>query len=112
TDTAGGIATFSARGPQRGNQALKVDIAAPGVGLRSAATATGIDAVAISGTAAAAAQVGGAAALLRQLHSGWVPAQIKAALTDTATPINAPPSLAGGGQLNLAGLDTVSLLAH
>jgi hypothetical protein len=56
--------------------------------------------------------VGGAAALLRQLHSTWTPAQIKAALIDTATPINAPPSLAGGGQLNIAGLDDLNLLAY
>ena len=112
TDASGGIPTFSAHGPQRGNHALKVDIAAPGVNLRSAATGAGTEAAAISGTAAAAAQVGGAAALLRQLHSGWTPAQIKAALIDTATPINAPPSLVGGGQLNLADLDNVSLLAY
>jgi hypothetical protein len=111
-DTNGGVATFSARGPQRGNHTLKVDIVAPGVGVRSAAVGTGTDAAAISGTAAAAAQVGGAAALLHQLHSGWTPAQIKAALIDTATPINAPPSLAGAGQLNLAGLDDVSLLGY
>jgi hypothetical protein len=112
TDASGGIAAFSAGGPQRGNHALKVDLAAPGVNVRSAAAASGANAAAISGTAAAAAQVGGAAALLRQLHNGWTPAQIKAALIDTATPIHAPPSLAGGGQLNLAGLDNVSLLAY
>jgi hypothetical protein len=112
TDASGGIAAFSARGPQRGNHALKVDIAAPGVNVQSAATGTGVAAAASSGTAAAAAQAGGAAALLRQLHSTWTPAQIKAALINTATPINAPPSLAGGGQLNLAGLDSVGLLAH
>nr|MDQ2998020.1 S8 family serine peptidase [Chloroflexota bacterium] len=35
TDASGTIAAFSARGPQRGNHALKVDIAAPGVNLRS-----------------------------------------------------------------------------
>ncbi len=112
TDASGGIATFSARGPQRGNRVLKVDIAAPGVNLRSAAAGAGADAATISGTAAAAAQVGGAAALLRQLHSTWTPAQIKAALIDTATPINAPTSLTGGGQLNLAGLDNINLLAY
>jgi len=112
TDASGGIATFSARGPQRGNHALKVDLAAPGVNQRSAAAGTGTAAALRSGTATAAAQVGGAAALLRQLHSGWTPAQIKAALINTATPVNAPPSLAGGGQLNIAGLNDLSLLAY
>ncbi|MEO7912665.1 MAG: S8 family serine peptidase, partial [Roseiflexaceae bacterium] len=112
TDASGAIAAFSARGPQRGNHALKVDLVAPGVNLRSAAAGSGSDASVSSGTAIAAAQVGGAAALLRQLHSGWTPAQIKAALIDTATPLNAPPSLVGGGQLNIAGLGDLSLLAY
>src|SRR6185436_10020689 len=99
-------------GPQRGNRTLKVDVVAPGVNVRSAAAGAGADAAPLSGTAVAAAQVGGAAALLRQLHTTWTPAQIKAALIDTARPINAPPSLAGGGELNLAGLDSVSLLVN
>jgi hypothetical protein len=112
TDASGAVAAFSARGPQRGNRALKVDLVAPGANQRSAAAGAGVDAAVISGTAAAAAQVGGAAALLRQLHSGWTPAQIKAGLIDTATPVNAPPSLAGGGLLNIAGLENLSLLAY
>src|SRR5262249_23593268 len=112
TDESGNLAAFSARGPRRGNDVLKVDIVAPGVHLRSAAVGTGGDVTTLSGTAAAAAQVGGAAALLRQLHRDWTPAQIKAALIDTALPVNAPPSLVGGGRLNLAGLDSVSLLAY
>src|SRR6185436_13075466 len=99
-------------GPQRGNRTLKVDVVAPGVNVRSAAAGAGADAAPLSGTAAAAAQVGGAAALLRQLHTAWTPAQIKAALIDTATPINAPPSLTGGGQPNLARLGIINLLAY
>jgi hypothetical protein len=112
TDETGGAAAFSARGPQRGNEALKLDIAAPGVNLRSAAVGSGADAAPRSGTDVAAAQVGGAAALLRQLHSGWTPTQIKAALIGTATPVAAPPSRVGAGRLNLAGLEEVSLLAY
>jgi hypothetical protein len=112
TDATGAVAPFSARGPQRGNRALKVDIVAPGVGQRSAAAGAGADAAAISGTAAAAAQVGGAAALAHQLHPTWTPAQIKAALIDSAAPVSAPPSLAGGGQLNIAGLENLDVLAY
>jgi hypothetical protein len=110
TDESGAPATFSARGPQRGNAALKIDLVARGTNLQAAAI--GADATTLSSTAAAAAQVGGAAALLRQLHSDWAPAQIKAALIGTATPLAAPPSLVGAGQLNLAGLEGARLLAY
>jgi hypothetical protein len=56
--------------------------------------------------------VAGAAALLRQLHATWTPAQIKAALMNTAAPLPAPPSLAGAGQLDLTNLATLNLLAY
>jgi hypothetical protein len=112
TDESGRVATFSARGPRRGNDALKLDLVARGANLLSAAIGAGADATALSGTAAAAAQVSGAAALLHQLHQSWAPTQVKAALIGTATPLAAPPSLAGAGQLNLAGLEGASLLAY
>ncbi|MBK9715828.1 MAG: S8 family serine peptidase [Kouleothrix sp.] len=109
---AGGMAPLSARGPIRGSDILKPDLVAPGVAVVSAAVGTGSAASAMSGTAAAAPQVAGAAALLRQMHAGWSPAQIKAALMNSATPIQAPPSLAGAGQLNLGGLAAASVLAY
>lgn len=112
TDESGAVAPFSARGPRRGNDALKLDLVARGANLLSAAIGAGADGTTLSGTAAAAAQVSGAAALLRQLHHSWAPIQVKAALMGTATPLAAPPSLAGAGQLNLAGLESASLLAY
>ena len=106
------IASNSARGPLRGNSILKPDLIAPGVNVRSAAVASGVDAQSMSGTAIAAPQVAGAAALLRQAHSSWAPAQIKAALINSATPTAAPPSLAGAGLLNVAGVGNTGLLAY
>jgi subtilisin family serine protease len=106
------IANNSARGPLRGNSILKPDIIAPGVDIRSAAVASGVDAQTMSGTAIAAPQVAGAAALLRQTHATWTPAQIKAALMNSATPTAGPPSLAGAGLLNVASVGGVDLLAY
>jgi subtilisin family serine protease len=106
------VAAISARGPLRGNDTLKPDLVAPGVATRSAAVGTGAEAMAMTGTAMAAAQVAGAAALVREQHPSWTPAQIKAALLNTASPMQAPPSLAGAGLLNPAGLATASVLAY
>lgn len=112
-------ASFSSRGPQRGNVALKPDLVAPGIGIVSAAVGT-TDAAAppSSTTAIAAPQVAGVAALLLQLHPGWDPDQIKTALINTATPVQTPagipypPSRVGAGKLNLAGLAALDLLAY
>jgi hypothetical protein len=105
------VAASSARGPLRGNSVLKPDLIAPGVGLSSAAVASGAGAQSMSGTAIAATQVAGAAALLRQIHADWTPSEIKAALMNSATPTAAPPSLAGAGLLNVAGLESAKVLA-
>lgn len=111
TDNGAGALATSSRGPAVGNAVLKPDIVAPGAAISSAAVGSGTGAVAMSGTVVAAAQVGGAAALLRQMHADWAPTQIKAALLSSATPGNLPPSLAGAGRLNLSGLGTLSMLA-
>ena len=103
----------SARGPQRGGTTLKPDLLAPGNDIVSAQVASGANAVAGSGPDIAVPQVTGAVALLRQLYPTWTALQIKAALLNTATPVQAdgvpsPPSLGGAGELNvlrLAGLD-------
>jgi serine protease AprX len=67
-----------------------------------------------SGTSQAAAVVSGAVALLLQAFPNATPDQIKAALTSTATPMLADPTLAGAGQLNVLAaynsLKTASLL--
>jgi subtilisin family serine protease len=112
------LAPFSTRGPQRGNSALKPDLVAPGVGLRSAEVGSGTNALAMGGTSTAAPQVAGAAALLLQMHPAWTPELVKAALINTAAPVRMagaipyPPSLAGAGRLDMTTFSKLDLLAY
>ncbi|WP_316524125.1 S8 family serine peptidase [Kitasatospora brasiliensis] len=92
-DRDGALASLSSRGPRVGDQAVKPDLTAPGVGI-VAARAAGTDGqepvgdryTAISGTSMAAPHVAGAAALLAQQHPQWKGPQLKAALTSSASP--------------------------
>ncbi len=84
------MAGFSSRGPNM-DKLIKPDVAAPGVSVFSSGYGggpfpgpfTGFGAV--SGTSMATPHVAGSAALLKQLHPDWTPAQIKSALMTTAT---------------------------
>ncbi|HEX8089283.1 MAG TPA: S8 family serine peptidase, partial [Blastocatellia bacterium] len=80
------IAPFSSRGPSI-LEALKPDISAPGTYIYSAdlrsVSPDGFSA--ISGTSQASPHVAGAAALVKQLHPAWTPAQIKSALISSAS---------------------------
>jgi subtilisin family serine protease len=115
--TAPSIADFSARGPSRRGALLKPDLAAPGIGVQTAAKGTGTGVATFSGSSIAAAHVAGAAALLVQRHPDWTAAQIKAALITTARPLSTaagptyPPSLAGAGLLAVERAATTDLLA-
>ncbi|GAB3403950.1 S8 family serine peptidase [Flindersiella endophytica] len=86
------IARFSCPGPRVGDNALKPDITAPGVGITAARAANGQlgepgeDYVSLSGTSMATPHVAGAAAILAQQHPTWTGPQLKAALTGTAEP--------------------------
>ncbi|MFO7632836.1 MAG: S8 family serine peptidase, partial [Caldilinea sp.] len=105
------IAGFSSRGPRVGDAFLKPDIAAPGVGIASAANASGSGSIRLSGTSMAAPHVAGALALLRQLHPTWSATELKALVMNTAYPLvraGAPltatlyaPSLTGAGRIDL-----------
>jgi subtilisin family serine protease len=83
------LALFSSRGPTF-NHSLKPDVVAPGVNILSSGFASGEGAQQhlgfglVSGTSMATPHVAGAAALLKQIHSGWSPADIKSALMSTA----------------------------
>jgi subtilisin family serine protease len=115
---AGSVWTRSARGPQQGNGALKPDLVAPGVAISAAAAGGGNSAVAMTGTSTAAPQVAGAAALLLQLRPEWSPAQIKAAVINSAVQLQTPggasyaPSRVGAGQLNIEPLAAFDTLAY
>ncbi|WML46559.1 S8 family serine peptidase [Neobacillus sp. PS3-34] len=85
------LATFSSRGPVTGTWEIKPDVVAPGVAINS--TIPG-GYMFLQGTSMAAPHVAGACALIKQAHPDWTPAEIKAALMNTARPIykteNAP----------------------
>jgi subtilisin family serine protease len=85
----GTVATFSARGPRRGDDAIKPDLAAPGVNIFSASRATGDEGITSSGTSMASPVVAGTMALLRQAHPlagspGWRSQELKALAMNTA----------------------------
>ncbi|MEM8531636.1 MAG: S8 family serine peptidase [Chloroflexota bacterium] len=114
---AGSLASFTARGPQRGG-VTKPDLVSSGINILSAKSDSGNEAVAMTGTSMATAEVVGAAALLRQLNPEWTPQQIKAALMNTAASTQDsegnvyPPSLTGAGRMTSVRLDSLDLLAY
>ncbi|MGW2930411.1 S8 family serine peptidase [Streptomyces sp. NPDC001156] len=104
------LASFSSRGPRFGDDAVKPDVTAPGVGIvaaRAAGTTLGdpIDAnyVALSGTSMATPHVAGAAALLAQQHPDWDAQQLKDALISTAHTVSGTKvTEQGGGRIDVA----------
>ena len=70
---------------------IKPDVAAPGVGVFSADGSTGSFGKSLTGTSTASPAVAGVAALVKQAHPGWSPAQIKAAIVSTAAPNQVDP---------------------
>ncbi|MEU1845216.1 S8 family serine peptidase [Micromonospora sediminicola] len=104
------LADFSSRGPRLGDNGLKPEITAPGVGIvaaRAEGTAMGtpVDAAytRASGTSMATPHVAGAAAVLAQEHPDWTAAQLKDALVSTAK-LTAGPTVfeQGGGRVDVA----------
>jgi subtilisin family serine protease len=124
TAPADELASYSSRGPAV-TGALKPDIVAPGDSIYSGAIRNGFGhsitdpagfAVA-NGTSQAAPHVAGAAALVKQMHPSWSPAQIKSALMNSAAEFNGDVSGttaaagvldAGAGRLDLARAATIS----
>ena len=91
---APGIAGFSSRGPVAGKGQVKPDVAAPGVAILSATTPVGVPVtsmqsatryISANGTSFASPITTGAAALVRQAHPDWTPAEIRTALINAAT---------------------------
>lgn len=79
------VASFSSRGPSR-HGALKPDLAAPGVGLRTAAMGAGAGATVSSGTSMASPQVAGAAARVLEhiAHGAAAAALVPGGASDVA----------------------------
>ena len=115
SDKADAIAEFSSRGPVPGEWAIKPDVLAPGVAIRSTVPLTGAlgnpDRYReLSGTSMATPHVAGAAALLRQLHPTWTPEQIKANLMNTARDLGLDPYVQGAGRIRVDAAATVPAL--
>ncbi|WP_269270354.1 S8 family serine peptidase [Streptomyces sp. H39-S7] len=113
TDTTDRIASFSSRGPTPGF-GLKPDLVAPGVEIRSTIPTALYEPgqYRMSGTSMATPHVAGAAALLRQLHPGQPPAEVKAALVGTAKPLSGSgPTTQGSGRLDVAAAASATVSA-
>ncbi|MFJ5220781.1 S8 family serine peptidase [Streptomyces sp. NPDC088354] len=86
-NSADKIAEFSSSGPRAGDDGLKPDITAPGVGILAArsqyVSGEGYYTVK-SGTSMATPHVAGAAALLAEKHPDWSGQQLKSALMSTS----------------------------
>ncbi len=97
------LADSSSRGPTP-DMLIKPDLVAPGEPILSSAT-TESGFLVKGGTSMAAPHVTGAAALLKQLHPDWTPAQIKSALMTTAAQpasLGTDPTARGSGRLDLS----------
>ncbi|HAQ06056.1 MAG TPA: peptidase S8, partial [Bacillus bacterium] len=79
------LADFSSRGPVTVTWEIKPDLVAPGVAINSTIPGGYLS---LQGTSMAAPHVAGACALIKQAHPEWGPAQIKAALMNTARQIS------------------------
>lgn len=106
SDPDDAIAAFSSEGPARGSHALKPDITAPGVDIKSAAVGSGKQGAFNSGTSMATPHVSGVATLLLEIHPGWSPDQVKAAMMNHARPelfenkrMNVPATVKGAGRV-------------
>lgn len=104
------MASFSSRGPRRGDLAPKPDLVAPGVGIvaaRAAETAMGSpvdeDYTAANGTSMATPHVSGAAAILAQQSPDLTGEQLKALLMSTTADLGFSHHDQGAGRLDVAG---------
>ncbi len=103
------MAYFSSSGPTPVSLRLKPDVTAPGAAILSSVPSGQWSE--LSGTSMASPHVAGAAALLLQRHPEWTVAQVKSALTQTATVLAAPVPRQGGGLIDVSQADVPLLFA-
>jgi subtilisin family serine protease len=103
------LSPFSSRGPRVGDGAAKPDVAAPGKSITAAWPGGGYQTM--DGTSMASPHVAGSAAILAQQHPDWTADRLKAALTSTATPVDAAPAAIGTGRVDVARATTATVTA-
>ncbi|MCF8243437.1 MAG: S8 family serine peptidase [Melioribacteraceae bacterium] len=109
SDKSDNIAEFSSRGPAFGSFAIKPEVVAPGVDIKS--TAIGGGTKTLEGTSMSTPHVTGVCALLKSLHPEWSPAQIKSALVTTAVTVGEGVLTQGGGRIDALNAALVTTLA-
>ncbi|MCB8906845.1 MULTISPECIES: S8 family serine peptidase [unclassified Streptomyces] len=104
-DSADEAAYFTSQGPRYGDQALKPDLSAPGVGILAArsqlVSGSGLY-TSMSGTSMATPHVAGVAALLAERHPDWTGAQLKSALMSSSKTLDASSYALGSGRVDVA----------
>lgn len=112
----------SSRGVHGSLGVVKPDVAAPGTNISSAAAGGATAASTLSGTSMATPHVAGIAALLAEDEPGWTPAQVKAAIMNTATHdlftepgqtgVKHGPERVGSGRVDAAAALGTTTLVH
>ncbi|MEU3251456.1 S8 family serine peptidase [Streptomyces sp. NPDC006997] len=113
-DAADQAAYFTSGGPRYGDNALKPDLAAPGVDIlaaRSRLTGGEGDYTSLSGTSMATPHVAGVAALLAERHPDWTGAQLKDALMSTSKRLDASVYELGAGRVSVPDAVTAPVTA-
>ncbi len=94
----GKVADFSMKGPNISIATIKPEVVAPGVDIHSLFLHGGYRSA--DGTSPATAFISGVAALLKSLHPGWQPTQIKSALMTSAVDLGEDVMAQGSGRID------------